>query len=161
MEDAVTRLRATGADVILVTPMLPRRAASAIYAKRFSAYASALAGTARRTGAILIDADLHPALGDRAHWAEDLVHLSSRGHRFLAYRAGEALGVPHAEALGLLDEALHDEEHITRRAWWRRHALPWVWRRLRGRTAGDGRTAKHDDWVYVARNDAQDRTRVR
>ncbi|HWU30270.1 MAG TPA: glycosyl transferase, partial [Microbacterium sp.] len=129
--------------------------ASAVYARRFAAYASALAAVAQRTGAILIDADLHPMLGRRPNWAEDLVHLSSRGHRFLAYRVGEALGVPHAEALGVLDESLHDHEHIPRRTWWRRHALPWVWRRLHGRTAGDGRVAKHDDWVYIARNGAR------
>ena len=155
VEGAVVQLRAAGADVVLVTPMLPRRAASAVYARRFAAYASALAAVAQRTGAILIDADLHPMLGRRPNWAEDLVHLSSRGHRFLAYRVGEALGVPHAEALGVLDESLHDHEHIPRRTWWRRHALPWVWRRLHGRTAGDGRVAKHDDWVYIARNDAR------
>lgn len=151
VEEAVSRLRESGADVVLVTPFLPRRAASAIYARRFAAYASALVGVAERTGAILIDADLFEALGERPNWAEDLVHLSSRGHRFLAYGVGEVLGVPHAEALGALDESLHDHERIARRLWWRRHALPWLWRRLQGRTAGDGRTAKHDDYVLIGR----------
>jgi phosphatidylinositol alpha 1,6-mannosyltransferase len=110
---------------------------------------------AQRTGAILIDTDLDASLGERPNWAEDLVHLSSRGHRFLAYRVAEALGVPHAEALGVLDEALHEHERITRRAWWRHHALPWAARRVLGRTAGDGREAKHDDLVYIARNTAR------
>lgn len=155
LEGAVVRLREGGADVVLVTPFLPRRAESAIYARRFAAFASALAGVTQRTGALLIDADLHEGLGRRPNWAEDLVHLSSRGHRFLAYRVGEALGVPHAEALGALDESLHDHERITRRLWWRRHALPWVWRRLHGRTAGDGRTAKHDDYVLIGRTGAR------
>jgi hypothetical protein len=27
-------------------------------------------------------------------------------------------------------------------AWGRDHLLPWVWRHLRGRSSGDGRTAK-------------------
>jgi len=152
VEHAVAQLRADGADVLLVTPFLPRRMASSVYARRFAAYASALAGVAERTGAILIDVDLHPEIGDRPNWGEDLVHLSSRGHRLLAYRVGEVLGVPHAEALGALDESLHAHERITRRQWWRRHALPWVWRRLHGRTAGDGRTAKHDDYVYIGRS---------
>ncbi|SEB88541.1 hypothetical protein [Microbacterium hydrocarbonoxydans] len=82
------------------------------------------------------------------------MHLSSRGHRFLAYRAGEVLGVPHAEALGALDAALHEHERIGAGLWWRRHALPWAWRRLRGRAAGDGRAAKHDDYVYLGRSSA-------
>lgn len=96
--------------------------------------------------------DLVPQLGERANWGEDLVHLSSRGHRFLAYRVGDALGVPHADALGALDEVLHEHERLTRGQWWRRHALPWVWRRLRGKAAGDGRRAKHDDYVWLGRS---------
>jgi phosphatidylinositol alpha 1,6-mannosyltransferase len=155
VEAAVSRLRDSGADVVLVTPFLPWRAASACFARRFSDFASALAEVAQRTGAILIDTDLDASLGERPNWAEDLVHLSSRGHRFLAYRVAEALGVPHAEALGVLDEALHEHERITRRAWWRHHALPWAARRVLGRTAGDGREAKHDDLVYIDRNTAR------
>ncbi|WP_350352525.1 GDSL-type esterase/lipase family protein [Microbacterium sp. A8/3-1] len=154
LEDAVVRLRGIGADVVLVTPFLPGRRAASIYTRRFSAFATALAGIAARTGAILIDTDLHPSLPDRPNWGEDLVHLSSRGHRFLAYRAAEVLGVPDADALGVLDAALHENETIGAGVWWRRHALPWVWRRLHGRAAGDGRSAKHDDYVYLGRSSA-------
>lgn len=154
LEHAVEQLRAIGADVVLVTPFLPGRRAAGIYTARFAAFATALAGIAARTGAILIDTDLHPTLGDRPHWGEDLVHLSSRGHRFLAYRVGEVLAVPHADALGLLDAALHEHEPIGTGLWWRRHALPWVWRRMHGRAAGDGRKAKHDDYVYLGRSSA-------
>ncbi|MCM3779122.1 GDSL-type esterase/lipase family protein [Microbacterium hydrocarbonoxydans] len=155
LEQAVVALRTSGADVLLVTPFLPRRRAAQIYARRFAAFATALAGIAARTGAILIDTDMHPTLPDRPNWGEDLVHLSSRGHRFLAYRAGEVLGVPHADALGALDASLHENESIGAGLWWRRHALPWVWRRLHGRAAGDGRVAKHDDYVYLGRSAAQ------
>ena len=155
LEQAVVRLRDSGADVLLVTPFLPRRRAARIYARRFSAFATAVAGVAARTGAILIDTDMHPTLPDRPNWGDDLVHLSSRGHRFLAYRAGEVLGVPHADALGALDAVLHENEPIGAGLWWRRHALPWVWRRLHGRAAGDGRVAKHDDYVYLGRSSAQ------
>ncbi|MFK4760383.1 glycosyltransferase [Microbacterium sp. ZW T5_45] len=154
VESAVLRLRGIGADVVLLTPFLPRRRAAAIYVRRFAAFATALAAIADRTGAILMDTDLHPTLGERQNWGEDLVHLSSRGHRFLAYRAAEMLGVPDADALGALDAAMHEHEQIPVGVWWRRHALPWVWRRLHGRTAGDGRVAKHDDYVYVGRTPA-------
>ncbi|MFY9712406.1 MAG: GDSL-type esterase/lipase family protein [Microbacterium sp.] len=156
LEDAVSQLRGIGADVLLVTPFLPGRRAASIYTGRFAAFATLLTGIAARTGAILIDTDLHPTLGDRPNWGEDLVHLSSRGHRFLAYRAGEVLGVPHADALGALDAALHEHESISTGLWWRRHALPWVWRRLHGRAAGDGRIAKHDDYVYLGRTPARE-----
>ncbi|GAB3599803.1 GDSL-type esterase/lipase family protein [Microbacterium tumbae] len=153
LEEAVRTLREDGADVLLVTPFLPDRRAARIYAARFAAFAVLLAGIADRTGAILLDTDLHPSLAERANWGEDMVHLGSRGHRFLAYRAGEVLGVPHAETLGALDAVLHENEtRISRAAWWREHALPWMWRRLHGRVAGDGRVAKHDDYVYIGRS---------
>ena len=155
VEDAIVQLRAIGADVLLVTPFLPGRRAAAIYTRRFAAFATALAGVAARTGALLIDTDLHPTLRERPNWGEDLVHLSSRGHRFLAYRAGEVLSVPHADALGALDAALHEHESIGAGLWWRRHALPWVWRRLHGRAAGDGRVAKHDDYIYLGRSNVR------
>lgn len=161
LEDAVCRLRAIGADVVLVTPFLPGRRAASIYTARFAAFATLLTGIAARTGAILIDTDLHPSLGNRPNWGEDLVHLSSRGHRFLAYRAGEVLGVPHADALGALDAVLHEHETLSTGLWWRRHALPWVWRRLHGRAAGDGRVSKHDDYVYLGRSPAREGVGVR
>ena len=161
LEDAVRALREDGADVLLVTPFLPGRRAARLYAARFADFAGRVAGIAERTGAILLDTDLYPALADRPHWGEDLVHLGSRGHRFLAYRAGEALGVPHAETLGALDAVLHGVEATTRVAWWREHALPWAWRRMRGRVAGDGRVAKHDDYVYIGRSSSMRGAEVR
>jgi phosphatidylinositol alpha 1,6-mannosyltransferase len=154
VEQMVRTLRDDGADVLLLTPFLPDRRAARLFARRFADFASRLAAIAERTGAMLIDTDLHPVLSSRPNWGEDLVHLSSRGHRFLAYRAGEMLGVPHAETLGALDQVLHDVDATTRAAWWQHHALPWVWRRLRGRVAGDGRVAKHDDYVYIGRSSA-------
>jgi phosphatidylinositol alpha 1,6-mannosyltransferase len=154
VEETVRLLRHDGADVLLVTPFLPERRAARLFASRFAAFASQLAAIAERHGAILVDTDLHPALSSRPNWGEDLVHLGSRGHRFLAYCAGERLGVPHAETLGALDQVLHDAEARTQTAWWREHALPWMWRRMRGRVAGDGRTAKHDDYVYIRRSSA-------
>jgi hypothetical protein len=45
-------------------------------------------------GAVLLDLEAHPEIGALEMWAEDKVHLRSRGHRFLGYRAADALGVP-------------------------------------------------------------------
>lgn len=160
LEAAVVRLRAADARVVLVTPFLPGRRAAGIYTARFAGFATALSGIAARTGAILIDMDLAPTLREREHWGEDLVHLSSSGHRFLAYRVGEVLGVPHADALGALDAVLHEQTRIGTGKWWSKHALPWVWRRLHGRTAGDGRVAKHEDYVYLGRSSVDRRVSV-
>lgn len=152
LEKTVRTLREDGADVLLITPFLPDQRAAGLFTARFADFASRLAGIAHRHGAILLDTDLHPVLSSRPNWGDDLVHLGSRGHRFLAYRAGELLGVPHSETLGALDQVLHDTDATTGVTWWRQHALPWVWRRMRGRVAGDGRVAKHDDYVYIGRS---------
>ncbi|WP_235201433.1 GDSL-type esterase/lipase family protein [Microbacterium sp. CH12i] len=161
LEKTVQTLRDDGADVVLITPFLPDRRAARLFTARFAEFSSRLVGIAERTGAMLLDTDLHPSLASRPNWGEDLVHLSSRGHRFLAYRVGEMLGVPHAETLGVLDQVLHDVDATTRAAWWRSHALPWVWRRMRGRVAGDGRIAKHDDYVYIGRSSSMRDVEVR
>jgi phosphatidylinositol alpha 1,6-mannosyltransferase len=150
--ETVRRLRAAGSDVLLATVFLPERAAAGLLARRFGAFNARLRTIAAETGAILLDLEAHAELGRLDFWADDRVHLRSRGHRYVAYRAAEALGVPHAEALAELDEAFHvDEETPAQGTWLRRDALPWMWRRLRGRTAGDGRSAKLPDYVVVGR----------
>ena len=43
-------------------------------------------------------------------------------------------------------------------AWLTRDLVPWLWRRLSGRTAGDGRSAKHDDYIVLAGRTSASRT---
>ncbi len=148
----VRRLRAAGCDVLLGTVFLPGRPAAGLLARRFAEYNARLRTIAAATGAILVDLEAEADLQSLEMWADDRVHLRSRGHRFVAYRAAEALRVPHAHALAELDEAFHiDEEPAVSGTWLRRDALPWVWRRLTGRTAGDGLGAKQPDYVVLGR----------
>ncbi|PZU39495.1 MAG: glycosyl transferase [Microbacterium sp.] len=147
---AVRTLRAAGSQVLLVTPVLPRRRASVLFVRRFARYSSALRRISRETGCLLLDAEAMPELADPSAWADDRVHLSARGHRVLAYRAADVLGVPDADALGGLDDAFHAvEDAPPEGSWLRVHALPWVWRRLRGRTAGDGLGPKHNALIAL------------
>ncbi|MDZ8171294.1 glycosyltransferase [Microbacterium xanthum] len=160
VEVAVRALRASGADVLLVTPFLPRRRAAMLFAKRFAAFNSELRRIAADTGALLLDLEALPAIGDLEMYAADKVHLRSRGHRFVAYRAADALGVPDAETLGGLDAALHaDNDPVLTGTWLQRDALPWIWRRVRGRTAGDGVLAKHTGLVQIGRGGTDTRVR--
>ena len=153
--DGIRRLRENGCDVLLVTPFLPRRRASLLLARRFALFNSELRALARATGATLLDLEAVPEIGDLSLWADDAVHLNPRGHRLLAYAAAGALGVPDAGPLGLLEQQLHDHETDAvpptpgRQSWLRGHALPWALRRLRGRTAGDGRRPKHSELITV------------
>ena len=106
----IRTLRAAGCDVLLVTPFLPRRSVARLLAKRFAEYSAHLRAVAAETGAVLLDLEAHPGIGDLELWADDAVHLRTQGHRLLAYHAAEALGVPDAEALGDLDATFHADE---------------------------------------------------
>jgi phosphatidylinositol alpha 1,6-mannosyltransferase len=161
--DAVGAVRATGADVLLVTPFMPKRPASRLFESRFAAFAERLAAIADEQGAMLLDVRARAELVDRAMWAEDRVHLNSAGHRVLAYAAARVLGVPDATELGALERAVHDDDetgdrHVRDAEWLARHAAPWMARRLRGRAAGDGRDPKRPELVPVLDVDALRRT---
>ena len=140
----IERLRERGCDVLLVTPFTPPRPASRLFERRFARFNDALREIAREHGTMLLDVAHHPELTALDRWAEDRVHLNAAGHRGLAYAAANVLGVPHAEALGALESAVHETDDDGRPTligdleWLRRHAAPWVLRRARGRTAGDG-----------------------
>lgn len=138
----VDRLRQSGADVLLVTPFLPRRRATIPLRRKFAIYASALREIAEAQGCLLLDIALVPEVREPRMFADDRVHLRSRAHRLLAYRAAEILGVPDSVTLAQLEDAFHDDEPSPA-GWVRRDVLPWMWRRVRGRRAGDGRMAKH------------------
>ncbi len=152
IEGAVRMLRSRGCDVLLATPFLPDRRARVLFRARFDDFAIALRRIAVDTGAILLDLHAMPELGELPLWADDKVHLRSRGHRLVAYRAADALGIAHADALAGLDEAFHaDDDALPLGGWVRRDVLPWALRRVRGRTAGDGLAAKHSDYIVIPR----------
>ena len=150
VEPAVAALRAEGAAVVLIAPFLPRRRPAALLVRRFARFAAELERVAAHHGAIFVGGEELSGIDHLGNWAHDKVHLSSQGHRLLAYRVAQALGVRDAETLGELDAALHADPDVPPPGTWlTRDALPWAWRRVRGRTAGDDLSAKHDDYVMV------------
>ncbi len=101
-----------------------------------------------RDGVTFVD-NLHAADGrTEAFWSEDRLHLSSLGHQWIASRILTAMGVPtqgpdatDAETPrgGLVGEAHY---------WWT-YVVPWMGRRLIGRSSGDGRSPKFPTWTRV------------
>jgi phosphatidylinositol alpha 1,6-mannosyltransferase len=125
-------------------------------------FAIELRAIAEESGCRFLDITADPASLDDRSWAADRVHLSSHGHRALAYRAAELLGVPGARELGVLEGAVHDGvelsvsevvDALSTPAWVWQHVRPWAGRRLRGRTSGDGLEPKHAALVPVAPSD--------
>jgi lysophospholipase L1-like esterase len=81
------------------------------------------------------------------YWSADRLHLNAAGHRRVASLVLTALGhtPPSADpavssrARGALAEARYYWEHV----------LPWIYRRVRGRSSGDARSGKHLDWTVI------------
>ncbi|WP_104164393.1 SGNH/GDSL hydrolase family protein [Arthrobacter sp. SX1312] len=80
---------------------------------------------------------------DPRAWAADRLHLSELGHERLALGAADALGLAEASHWNTALEGARPSRSLrTEAQWWWFYVLPWVNRRVRGRSSGDGRTAK-------------------
>jgi phosphatidylinositol alpha 1,6-mannosyltransferase len=151
----VASLRTSGADVLVITAFAPRKRSLRLLNRRFSRFNDELIQCLELTGAMIVDFASDPACAEKQSWAEDRVHLSSYGHRVLSYRAAARLGVARAAELGILDNAIHTEPpgeldaSIPTARWLWEYVLPWVGRRLSGRTAGDGILAKQPELLAV------------
>jgi lysophospholipase L1-like esterase len=148
LEDAVVRLRAAGADVLLATgvdtrqtPILRRvRGKIAI----FNAHIWSIAA---RSGAVVLDQWGAQWMQDWRMWDVDRIHLTDEGHRRTALAAAAALGLPGADddwrlPLPPADPRPFRAAVAEEAAWVRGFVAPWIGRRLRGRSSGDGRTPK-------------------
>nr|WP_323376962.1 SGNH/GDSL hydrolase family protein [Streptomyces smaragdinus] len=86
---------------------------------------------------------------DPRAWDADRLHLSPDGHTRVSLRAAQVLGLtppadpdeawPPLPPRGTM-EVRRDDIH-----WAREHLVPWIGRRLRGESSGDGLTAKRPD----------------
>jgi len=100
VDDAVLRLRAVGCDVVLVStlkpssPLVPRRRV-----ERSAEFTAELWSIARARGATVVDAWSIPHVRARPFGATERLTLETAGHRMLARRAIEALGVPYRDGL--------------------------------------------------------------
>jgi len=82
------------------------------------------------------------------YWSPDRLHLNAYGHQRVAGKVLEALGYP-TEA-HMIDPGPDEPRRVLSEAkYYREHVLPWINRRLRGRSSGDLRTGKYLDWVAI------------
>jgi lysophospholipase L1-like esterase len=149
-EQGVVELRNAGCEVVVFTgpdphkqPVVRRvRAKVAIYNGHLHAIAD-------RNGAMLVDLwGMQPLVDVRA-WSDDRLHFSPEGHRRIALRTAEVLGVPVAEDWREPLPAAAPTPWLRSRqadlAWTRAYLLPWVRRQLRGESVGDGLAPKRPE----------------
>jgi lysophospholipase L1-like esterase len=153
---AVEQLTATGARVILFTS-LARAGGSGRFADRleqaFHAFNRNVREVAARRGATLVDLEAIHTLTDRRFWAPDRLHLNELGHARVAAAVLAALGITDPQVLGgpvgWWGEPLPPAPPRSRRddlaadvEWVRVHLAPWIGRRVRGVSSGDGLVPK-------------------
>ena len=148
LERAVGRLRATGADVLLATPVDPRNAPLMKATRgRAAIFTAHIWSIARRHEAYVVDQWGMAALLDWRLWAPDRIHLTSEGHRRVALNAFTTLGftasdVGWADPLPAAAPISRTNAARANAQWAREYVGPWVQRRLRGQSSGDAISAK-------------------
>jgi len=149
VEEMLSALTAAGATVLTFT--MPDLGSVMPLARplrpRLVALNEALRGAARRTGALIVDLGDVPVAGDPRLWSQDRLHPSSAGHARIAAAFAQALQLPGsdgswADPLPPLERRRPREVVMAEVSWAGMHLLPWVARRARGRSSGDGRLAK-------------------
>ncbi|WP_026413506.1 SGNH/GDSL hydrolase family protein [Actinomadura oligospora] len=166
-DEAVRTLRGTGARVVLFTGFDPHglRSGKRIRGKA-ATYNMHLRAIADRRGCDVVDLwALMPVFNDPRAWFEDRLHLSSEGHRRLALRVADVIGVPVDGDWNEPWPPLDTGDWLTQRRedvhWARTYLLPWIGRRATGRSSGDGRTAKRPDALPLQGCGSSQRSRVR
>jgi hypothetical protein len=157
MGDTVAALTATGATVLVFAgfapgPGLPFRST---IAARADAYNAIVRRAAEQHGALLIDLWAMDELSDPRMWSADRLHLSSRGHRHVCGAVLVSLGIesplpcPSESSESSESESSEPAVPLSRLAarradlaWGREYFLPWLGRRVRGRSSADNMAAK-------------------
>ena len=146
VEDGVKALRAGGADVLLYAFGDPARRSMLMgrIRGRLADYNSAMRAIATEYDCYLVNFWGVAAFDQDEFWDSDRLHLSPEGHQLATQCALQALGV--ADAGWRTPAAINPAPVLSRAVgharWFHGHLTPWVTRRLRGESSGDGIVAK-------------------
>jgi lysophospholipase L1-like esterase len=149
-EQAVISLQQTGCEVVLFTGPDPKKQPVVRRVRgKVAIYNGHLRAIADRHSCRLVDLWAMAVLVDIRAWSDDRLHFSPEGHRRIALRAAEILGVPVTEDWREPWPPAVPTPWIRSRqadlVWTRAHLLPWVGRQLRGESMGDGLAPKRPE----------------
>lgn len=146
LDAAVARMTAAGATVLLLNgPDIRDTPVLGMVRGRVAIYNENLRTIASRHDAIVADMWSLRQLRDPRMWAGDRLHFSTLGHHTIAIMALHALNVPNS-LVPDLPKPLPPQKWQTARAedlvWAKDFFDPWVLRRMRHQSSGDGITPK-------------------
>lgn len=149
-QGAVRKIAATGATVMLFTVLEDtgnKGRGSKVWQERFGAFNRAVREVGTEVGAIVVDANQEKFFSDKRFLAFDRLHLNAMGHSRCADAVLEKLGYDFDPAWRTPLPPATPTPWIKERAigviWFFTFALPWIIRRIRGRSSGDGRVCKY------------------
>ena len=148
--ETVRKIAASGATVLLFT-VLERTGGKGkvadLWAARFHQFNENVRSVGKEVGAIIVDANEEELLSDRRFLAQDRLHLNSIGHDRVAQAVLEKIALPFAPTwralLPLQNPIRWHRKFYESNRWFVSFLMPWIWRRLRGKSSGDGRLPKH------------------
>jgi lysophospholipase L1-like esterase len=159
-DQVIVTLLQAGCPVLMFTGFDPRFPVLRLIRGKVAAFNMHLRAIADRHQCHVVDLWSMRVLRDPRAWSADRLHLTADGHHRVALRACEVMGVPVDEdwrepwppldrlprhaALDWLSARRMDAR------WARLYAAPWVTRRIRGRSSGDGIAPKRPHLVPLA-----------
>jgi uncharacterized protein (DUF952 family)/lysophospholipase L1-like esterase len=156
LDAMVGAARAAGATVLTNTFPDPAPVAPLFrrLAPRVAAYNELIRAVAAERGALLVDFDAHGVGSDLRIWSPDRIHANPFGHSMIAAAFASTVGIPGLDhwqrPLPPSTPAGRLRRTGTDLRWLSRDVAPWMLRRVRGRSSGDGITAKRPRLLPVA-----------
>jgi lysophospholipase L1-like esterase len=149
-DSGVARLQAGGGRVLIFTGFDPLAfPVIRLLRGRIAAYNMNLRAIADERGCLLVDLWSMRVLCDPRAWSQDRLHLAAEGHRRVALRTCAVLGLLADGDWRAPLPAGAPPPALGNVRWARQYAMPWVSRRLRGTSSGDGRPAKRPELLPV------------
>ncbi|TYC99044.1 SGNH/GDSL hydrolase family protein [Arthrobacter echini] len=152
LDDVVASLAGSGATVVLLTGPDVRETVLGGLRSKTAIYNENLRTIAARHDAVIADMWALRQLMNPQMWAPDRLHFSPLGHHTIAVMVLDTLAVPHSldplepkEPAQRTWRAARAEDLV----WAREYFVPWVLRRIRRRSSGDGVLAKRPEATAI------------
>ncbi|MFF1879175.1 SGNH/GDSL hydrolase family protein [Leifsonia sp. NPDC058230] len=146
LEQAMDRVTGAGIHMLLLSGGNPsdHLPMGGLVARRGDELAAEVRAFLPRENATFVDNWADTGLRDLRYWSADRLHLNALGHARVASNVLTAFDVPVPPEWGVEEVAAAPDGPGARRTldYYRRYVLPWIGRRLTGRSSGDGRIAK-------------------
>jgi lysophospholipase L1-like esterase len=141
LEAAIDSVADSGAHVVLVTVanMTRHLPLGSLIGARGNRLVRMIEQWPARSNVTIVNNWTDDQFDDLRYWAPDKLHLNTAGHRLVAAKVLAALNTP---VPALHNEHVPQSLHPGAVAYWNEHVIPWIGRRISGRSSGDGRPPK-------------------